>query len=474
MITIGYSTREHNQNYIDYLQKTSMYKEVEIIEKVNNGDKSLSQVYNEIINEAKNEIVVLVHDDLEFDTKNWADKILKHFTKSPEYGILGLAGSKYLDKTAKWWEVQTTMYGIVNHKHEGKKWTSTYSKDMGNKIEDVTMVDGLFIAFNKNNIKHNFDETIEGFHFYDLGFCVPNYLDGVKIGVVFDVRVTHLSIGQTNEQWETNRINFANKYEDSLPLDILDKSLSDTFIFVHDQELIVEFENSNKFKDLYNYTYVFLGNRPTDKINDLTNLIIARNYDDNMEQYPLFTAYTGWYLLWKHNLIKTKYVNLFEYDIILNKNIDQYHSRFYSDNVEMIGYVPFPMSNYHFIQNPEWNEHILPIIKEINKVDLISYYNRILQKNPNAIWSSTSNTTFRTDIFNDYMSWFNPIAQRIKDTKTSGHAFERSITYFTHIRNKKMLITNGILKHLQLDTHKTQGHEVNMNENLNKLYQNIF
>lgn len=275
MITIGYSTREHNQNYIDYLQKTSMYKEVEIIEKVNNGDKSLSQVYNEIINEAKNEIVVLVHDDLEFDTKNWADKILKHFTKSPEYGILGLAGSKYLDKTAKWWEVQTTMYGIVNHKHEGKKWTSTYSKDMGNKIEDVTMVDGLFIAFNKNNIKHNFDETIEGFHFYDLGFCVPNYLDGVKIGVVFDVRVTHLSIGQTNEQWETNRINFANKYEDSLPLDILDKSLSDTFIFVHDQELIVEFENSNKFKDLYNYTYVFLGNRPTDKINDLTNLIIA-------------------------------------------------------------------------------------------------------------------------------------------------------------------------------------------------------
>ena len=92
MITIGFSTRSHNQEYIDYLQKTSMYKDVEVIEKINNGDKSLSQVYNEILNESKYDVVVLCHDDLEFDTKNWGDKVLKHISKSPEYGILGLAG----------------------------------------------------------------------------------------------------------------------------------------------------------------------------------------------------------------------------------------------------------------------------------------------------------------------------------------------------------------------------------------------
>ena len=80
MITIGFSTRKHNQNYIDYLQKTCMYKNVEIIQKINNGEKSLSEVYNEILEESTNDIVVLCHDDLEFDTKNWGDKILKHFT----------------------------------------------------------------------------------------------------------------------------------------------------------------------------------------------------------------------------------------------------------------------------------------------------------------------------------------------------------------------------------------------------------
>ena len=81
MITVGFSTREHNQDYIDYIQKTVMFKEVEIIEKVNNGEKSLSQTYNEIINESSNDIVVLIHDDLEFDTKNWGEKLLKCFKK---------------------------------------------------------------------------------------------------------------------------------------------------------------------------------------------------------------------------------------------------------------------------------------------------------------------------------------------------------------------------------------------------------
>ena len=77
----------------------------------------------------------------------------------------------------QWWTLKESMTGIVSHKHEGKKWTSSYSKDLGNKIEPTVIVDGLFIAVNKNNIKNVFDETIDGFHFYDLGFCLPNFLD---------------------------------------------------------------------------------------------------------------------------------------------------------------------------------------------------------------------------------------------------------------------------------------------------------
>ena len=79
------------------------------------------------------------------------------------------------------------------------------------------MVDGLFFVVNKNNIKSNFDEVIKGFHFYEIDFCFNNFLNGVKVGVISDITITHLSIGQTNEQWENNKKQFVGKYEDKLP-----------------------------------------------------------------------------------------------------------------------------------------------------------------------------------------------------------------------------------------------------------------
>jgi len=220
MITIGYSTRKTNPSYQEYIRKTCLFKGIEVIEKVNNGDKSLSQVYNEILKESSNNIVVLIHDDLEFDTNKWGEKVLKIFEKNPEYGIVGLAGTTVLPKSGQWWEDRTKMWGIVNHKHEGKKWESKYSPSLELKLKDVVLVDGLFLAINKQNIKESFDETVDGFHMYDVAFCYKNFVEGVKIGVTTQVRVTHLSIGMTNNQWENNRQLFAEKYSDNLPLKV--------------------------------------------------------------------------------------------------------------------------------------------------------------------------------------------------------------------------------------------------------------
>ena len=111
----------------------------------------------------------------------------------------------------------TEVIGQVYHQNDGKKWLSKYSEYFGNKIEDTIIVDGLFFVVNKNNIKQTFDENIKGFHFYEVDFCFNNFLNGVKVGVISDISITHLSIGQTNEQWENNRVQFVEKYEDKLP-----------------------------------------------------------------------------------------------------------------------------------------------------------------------------------------------------------------------------------------------------------------
>ena len=219
MITIGYSTREHNPKFIEYLKKSSGFKKIEVIEKINNGEKSLSQVYNEILEESKTDIVVLCHDDIYFDTNSWYYKLKTHFENS-EYGILGVAGTTEMPTSGQWWEVRRKMIGIVNHESGGKKWTSKYSEDLGKSIRETVIVDGVFIALSKSRIKHNFDEEFKGFHFYDIGFCFKNQIEGVKVGVISNIRITHKSIGQTNEQWEENKKLFAKKYSENLPTKI--------------------------------------------------------------------------------------------------------------------------------------------------------------------------------------------------------------------------------------------------------------
>jgi glycosyltransferase involved in cell wall biosynthesis len=217
MITIGYSTRTHNPKFIEYLKKSSGFKKIEVIEKINNGEKSLSEVYNEILSESNTDIVVLCHDDIYFDTSAWYSKLIKHFEKS-DFGIIGMAGTTEMPESGMWWENRKKMVGIVNHEHEGKKWESKYSDSLNNNILETVVVDGLFMAIHKKRIKKNFNEDFKGFHFYDIPFCFDNHIEGVKVGVITNIRITHKSIGQTNEQWEENKKLFVETYKSNLPI----------------------------------------------------------------------------------------------------------------------------------------------------------------------------------------------------------------------------------------------------------------
>jgi glycosyltransferase involved in cell wall biosynthesis len=220
MITIAFSTKSEKPELIKHFKKSSGYeKGVRVIQKINNGEKSLSQVYNEILNETPDDIVIFTHDDIYFDTSAWYSKIVRNFEKN-DYGIIGLAGTSTLPVSGMWWENRRKMCGIVNHESQGKKWESKYSSSLGNEIREVCLVDGVFIAVHKKRIKKNFVEDFQGFHFYDIPFCVENYLQGVKVGVCTNIRITHKSIGQTNQQWEDNRVLFTQKYAEQLPIKV--------------------------------------------------------------------------------------------------------------------------------------------------------------------------------------------------------------------------------------------------------------
>jgi len=223
MITIIYSTHkdsDYNDKFKKHLLDTVGLKNVQILEYVNNNQYSLSQVYNSGITESIYNIVCCIHNDIKLE-KNWGKKLLSDFSNYPDFGIIGKAGSCYFPESGIYWEkLNQTMVGQVYHHPEGqKKWINKYSVKLSYLIPVVT-IDGLFISFDKTKIKYYFDETIGKFHFYDHGFCIPNYLDGIKLGVTSSFEITHKSVGQPNEEFWESKEKFVEKWKSKLPLDL--------------------------------------------------------------------------------------------------------------------------------------------------------------------------------------------------------------------------------------------------------------
>ena len=223
MITIIYSTHKdenYNNKFKQHLLQSSGLKDIQILEYINHNQYTLSELYNKGIKESLFNIVVCCHNDIKLEN-GWGKKLLTDFKNNPDYGIIGKAGSCYFAESGVYWErMQQTMVGQVYHHPEGKqKWVNNYSAKLPFLIPVVT-IDGLFISFDKTKIKHQFDETIGKFHFYDHLFCVPNYLDGVNIGVTSSFEITHQSVGQPNQEFWESREKFIEKWGNNLPLDL--------------------------------------------------------------------------------------------------------------------------------------------------------------------------------------------------------------------------------------------------------------
>jgi hypothetical protein len=220
MVTVVYCTRKTNPAHKEHLIKSSgLHKHIEVIEIINNGE-SLTHTYNRGLKQAKNDIVVFCHDDLTIETKQWGNKLVKLFEKNPEFGIIGVAGSKNMPESGQWWQNRSKMYGRVQHTHEGKTWLSSYSEDLGQELEEVVVCDGVWFAVDKRRLKKEFNEEVEGFHFYDVTFAFENYLQGVKVGVTTAIRINHQSIGMTNDAWEKNRADFSEAFQAFLPANV--------------------------------------------------------------------------------------------------------------------------------------------------------------------------------------------------------------------------------------------------------------
>jgi hypothetical protein len=211
-------SEKENQKFIKHVNDTIGVKN-KIVFYTNFNQFSLPQIYNQAIREHNdtNSIMVFCHNDIIFRTKNWGKLLLTKFNNT-NYSIIGVAGTTFLHENGCWWHDRLKMFGIVEHTDGYNTWVNEYSKPKKGFIVPVVLVDGVFMAVDCNNIETQFDEEFKGFHFYDLSFCVPNYLAGCNIGVTTDFRILHKSVGITNQEWELNRQQFTEKYKEELPI----------------------------------------------------------------------------------------------------------------------------------------------------------------------------------------------------------------------------------------------------------------
>lgn len=183
--------------------------------------EGLTTIFQRELDKSNNDIVLFVHDDVTFLSKNWGKKLIELFSQNKEYGILGVAGTKVYgkDNTLGWWQ-NNSNYGMLFHGNEEKSWITMFSEyQLNSDITEVVAVDGVFIACVKSRLSSGFDASIEGFHFYDIDFCLSNFINrACKIGVTNKIAIMHESGGKPNEQWILNGQKVFEKYKKNFPL----------------------------------------------------------------------------------------------------------------------------------------------------------------------------------------------------------------------------------------------------------------
>lgn len=210
---------EEMQDFIEMLRNTCGC-EHEIYFITNKEGIGLTQVYSDMMNKIKDDVIVFIHDDILFLKDGWGAEILRLFNENEEYGIIGVAGTKEFNERAMWWTNKNS-FGQVMHEKDGKRFLTQYSPLLKKDLEEVCVIDGLFMAVAKNRLGSDFNKSIEGFHFYDISFCLDNYLSGwCKIGVTTNIRILHKSVGELSQGWYDNREIINLKYKKHYPIKV--------------------------------------------------------------------------------------------------------------------------------------------------------------------------------------------------------------------------------------------------------------
>jgi GT2 family glycosyltransferase len=218
----------------------------ELIPVINSDNRySIFEAYNEGIRKSTKPYLVFVHDDVEFKSEGWGQKIITHLDK-PGTGICGLAGRDYLTKVPSFPSNKLSASNIIQSDKTGIKAKKhrLIPKDNKEVSRQVVFLDGVLLCMKRElTEKIGFDETIGGFHGYDYDICMQAFAAGYDNYVMYDIMVEHFSRGNLDKVYLENLIRVFKKWENHLPM-------------------IARDVNNRHSKKMYRYTLISLRKLP--------------------------------------------------------------------------------------------------------------------------------------------------------------------------------------------------------------------
>jgi len=248
----------------------------------------------------------------------------------------------------------------------------------------------------------------------------------------------------------------------------------EVLITVHKQNIVLAFEKEKKFLHIKKYRYIFVGQGDVSEIKNIKNLIVARSYKDNIEDYKYFADYTGWYALVKNDVLTSSYIASLQYDTSIADDFENEtvaYIKQYPGHV--IGYIPSSMSDGYFLY-PECSEPLRQSILNVYGLDIYPLIKKYVSESTDFRWQTSLCVAMPSEILRQFVLWFEPLFEEMKNFTGAGHAVERAIKIFCIIHRIPSVYLEGIAQHFQLNSHGTQKFQIDHEKYLAHIAKNEF
>jgi hypothetical protein len=214
--------------------------------------------------------------------------------------------------------------------------------------------------------------------------------------------------------------------------------MMEIYIVVHNQESLQWFKDHNKDIDISKFKFILVGDWNGVSETMKEECIVASFLSDNIEKYKSLLTFTAWYALIKNNLIKSKYIGIFEYDCIFYKDIFELKDEL--DYNTVLAFAPISTKHLYLDLIPEF-------CALLDKEEI-----EIAKKK--ELWAASTNVIMPVWFLDSFVSWYLNFIPEILKYPKHPHFHERAVNVFAAGCDVDCKFYGGYIEHLQLCSHK--------------------